>query len=319
MIEKRFYDDSIWALKYRPNNIDDLIATSGVKTQLKNILKEEKLPNQLYFGRAGCGKTSAAFILASQLDREYLYINGSVENGIDLIRTKLTQFVSSCSWNGNKKIVILDEIDRATPQLQDALKAFLEEFSKSTNFIFISNHKNKIIPPLQSRLQSVNFDVFGPEQEVLKKDFYKKCLWILDNESIEYDKKAVGYIVCQHFPDMRKCLTELQKLAQQGKLVDLVEVRSMTEELSTFFKLLSEKNFTKLRKFAANITDPQKFYSNLGDDCVKYIDPSSLVEFCIMLNTFSYQSAFVADAQVNVTAFICECLSNNIKIKDDTL
>jgi DNA polymerase III delta prime subunit len=276
---------------------------------LKQIIETGNIPNLLMSGAAGTGKTSTAIVLCETMGREHIYINGSVETGIDVLRTKIRQFITSTSWDNGKKILIFDEADRFSPQLQDALKSTIEEFSKGCSFIFISNHKNKIIPPLQSRLQSIDFAFTNTELESMKKDFFKSVVNILGKEKVQFSKKVVAHIVQKLFPDMRKTLNELQKYATQGALEDESIVADLSADNTEFYAILKSKNWADMRKFVMSLnSDPQGFYSGLMINCIKYLEPDSLPEFAILLNKYSVESTMVADSRVNLIAFCTEAM-----------
>jgi DNA polymerase III delta prime subunit len=316
-LHNRFGDDFIWGLKYRPKHIDELILPDRIKNHLANIVKDKRLPNMLMSGPAGTGKTSTAIVLAGMLDLEYLYINASEQTGIDVLRTNVRQFITNVSWDGTGKVVILDEFDRASPQFQDALKSTLEQFSKSCSFIFISNHKNKIIPPLQSRLQTVEFKFSNAESKELKKEFFKSCIRILKTEKVPYCDKVVAQIVKNIFPDMRKILNELQKLGQQEMLDNMDTVNSIGSDVDAYFKIIKNCKFKDLLKYIAQLPgDPQGFYTQLYDSGLKYIEAETVPDFVVLLGKYSYESAFVVDSRINLTAFSTEVM-RNCKVKED--
>ena len=316
-LHSRMYDDFIWGLKYRPKHVEELILPERISNHLNNILKEGRLPNMLLSGPAGTGKSSAAIVLAGMLDLEYLYINASEQTGIDVLRTNVRQFITNVSWDSNGKVVILDEFDRASPQFQDALKSTLEQFSKSCSFIFISNHKNKIIPPLQSRLQTVEFKFTNAESQILKKEFFKSCIKILKSEKVEYSDKVVAQIVKNVFPDMRKILNELQKLAQQEMLNNLDTVNNILTDVDSYFKIIRNLKFKELLKYIAQLPgDPQGFYSQLFEHSLKYVEAESIPDFVVLLGKYSYESSFVVDSRINIAAFSTEVM-RSCKIKEE--
>lgn len=318
-LHNRLFDNYIWGLKYRPKTVDELILPKSLKDQLIQIIKDKNVPNLLFSGTAGVGKTSVAAVITEELDAEYLYINGSVDTGIDTLRTKIRQFVTASNWDNKKKIVVWDEAERGSAQLQDGAKAVIEEFSKSTSFIFISNHKNKIIEPLQSRLQGIEFNFQKKDVDVLKKEFFIRALEILKIENVEFDQKVVAHIIHRIFPDMRKCLNELQKYAQQGVLTDLDLVRNLSADDVAYFGIMKTKNFTAMRKYVANLgSDPQHFYSQLYESCFKFIEPNDLPDFILLLNKYAVESTMVIDPQINVMAFSTEAMINcKVKENDD--
>ncbi len=313
----RLFDDFIWGLKYRPRFIDDLVLPKRIKIYIKNIIDSERIPNMLLSGPAGTGKTSAAIVMCCALDLEYLYINASEQTGIDVLRTNVRQFITNKSWDDNGKIVILDEFDRASPQFQDALKSTLEQFSKSCNFIFISNHKNKIIAPLQSRLQTIEFKFSLEETNKLKKEFFKKCIEILKKEKVKYSDKIVAQIVNNIFPDMRKILNELQKLSQQDQLDNFDAINNIITDVDDYYKIIKSRKYKDLLKYIAQLPgDPQGFYANLYDSALKYITSESVPDFIILLGKYSYESAFVVDSRINIASFSTEVMTN-CKIKEE--
>ncbi len=308
-LHDRLYDDFIWGLKYRPKFIDELILPDRIKNYLKNIINGGKIPNMLLSGPPGTGKSTAASVLAGALDLEYLYINASEQTGIDTLRTNIRQFITSKSWDGNDKVVILDEADRASAQFQDALKSTLEQFSKSCSFIFISNHKNKIIDPLQSRLQTVEFKFTLKEAKELQKTFFKSCVLILKKENVKFSNKVVAHVVKNIFPDMRKILNELQKLSQQENLDNLDAVKNIIADTVTYYKILKKCYFKELSSYVSQLnSDPGSFYSSLYDTALDYVTDDTISDFIILLGKYSYESAFVVDPRINIMAFSVEAM-----------
>lgn len=315
-LHDRLFDDYIWGLKYRPKHLDQLILPERMIKYLRTIVDGKRIPNMLLTGSPGTGKSTVASVLAGMLDLEYLYINASEDTGIDILRTNIKRFITSKSWDGSDKVVILDEADRASTQFQDALKSTLEQFSKSCSFIFISNHKNKIIEPLQSRLQTNEFKFTIKETKQLQKAFFESCLTILKKENCKYDPKVIAHIVKNIFPDMRKILNELQKLSQQGNLENLDAIKSIISDVVTYYKILKERKYKELLKYIAQMSgDPQGFYSTLYESALKYVKAESLPDFIVLLGKYAFESSFVVDSRINITAFSTEVMLN-CKMKD---
>ncbi|MDX9694968.1 MAG: AAA family ATPase [Bacteroidales bacterium] len=312
-LHKKLGDDFIWSLKYRPNEIEEIIIPESIKGQFRDVIRDNNVPNMLFYGQAGIGKTTLASVIADTLGRDCLYINGSLETSIDTIRGKLTQFVTTYSFDDNKKLVIYDETDRISPQSMDSIKVFLEEFSKNCSFIFITNHINKIIDPLKSRLQLIEF-VYNKKEEVeLKKEFAKRVLHILDNEAITYDKKVLAHIINQYFPDMRKCLNELQ--GKKNRLTDIGILHEFTMDMDSYYEILKKRDFNGIQQFAANVTDCQNFYTKIYESFRGKVELNDIPTLIILANEYAYKSAFVSDKRINIVGFSCEAM-NNIKFKE---
>ena len=139
-------NEFLWVEKYRPATIVDTVLPEKLKSVFSNIVQSGELPNMLFTGTAGLGKTTVAKALCNELDLDWIMINGSEEGNIDTLRTKIKRFASTVSLGGGYKVVILDEADYLNPQsTQPALRGFIEEFSNNCRFIMTCNFKNRII------------------------------------------------------------------------------------------------------------------------------------------------------------------------------
>lgn len=316
-LHKRLYDDYVWGLKYRPKTVDEMILPDRYKKMINKIIEDGKIGNILIAGSYGLGKTTMAALIVDAMDRDFLYINGSSETGVSVLRTKINDFISTKSWNGERKIVVVDEFDRASGNLQDGFKVVIEEFSKTCNFILLSNHKNRIIPAVMSRVQTIDFSFTRDETKTLKRQFFKAVRDILDVENVNYDLKAVAFVVDRIFPDMRRTLNELQNFALQGILSDLDAVKQTVADLTEYFRLLRDRDFTGMKEYVAALPiDAQSFYSQIYDACLKYVDPETIGEFVEICGRKAYESAFVADTALNVGAFSAEVMAV-VKFKDN--
>jgi len=141
--------EKVFVEKFRPKNINDIVLPETFKASLREWKADGQIPNLLLISKGpGLGKTSLAHVIAAELDSEIMFINASLESNIDLLRDKIKGFVSTVAFDGRPKIVVLDEADGLNERTtQPALRAFIEEFSKSARFILTANHKNKIIKP----------------------------------------------------------------------------------------------------------------------------------------------------------------------------
>lgn len=233
----------IWVEKYRPQTLDDLMVDDNTRKIIQNFGKD--IPNLLLTGVAGSGKTSLAKIIAKDiLNCDYLYINASDENGVDTIRDKVIGFAQTKSFDGGLKIVILDETDFGTANFQAILRNVIESYSSTTRFILTGNYKHRIIPALQSRCQSLTL-------HTSLKDVTRRCLEILKKEEIEIpndQKKPLVALIKSHYPDIRKCINELEKYSKSGVLT--IETKKDTNQvMDLIYENLKSGDTLKTRKF----------------------------------------------------------------------
>lgn len=303
-------DFFVFVEKYRPQTLDDCILPSGVEHTLRGILSQGDMPNLLFTGGAGVGKTTVARALATQLNADVLTINASDDNGMDMLRTKLKDFASSMSFEGKRKVVILDEADYLSPSVQPALRGFIEEFASTTSFIFTCNHSNRIIAPLHSRCSVVNFTVPKAERANIMARFATRAFQILDAELITYDKLVVMEAVRLYFPDFRRTLNELQRFSTSGELSREILSQMTDKDVSALYAILASKDFTKLRKWMSDHDDLNEsaFYRMLSDTLPERVAPAVLPELIILLADYSYRVAFAADKSLNMLACLTEIM-----------
>lgn len=236
-------NEKIWVEKYRPQTLDELVIDDNIKNIIKNFGKD--IPHLLLTGSPGLGKTTLAKIIAKDiLDCDFLYINASDESGVDTIREKVIGFAQTMSFDGGLKIVILDEGDSLSTQAQSILRNVMESYASTTRFILTGNYKHKIIPALQSRCQSLSLHT--PLKEVTR-----RCLEILKKENIqipENQKRSLIELIRSHYPDIRKCINELEKYSKSGVLS--IETKKDTNQvMDLIYTNLKTKNTLKTRKF----------------------------------------------------------------------
>src|SRR6056300_370183 len=197
----------LWVEKYRPRTVAETVLPPALKKTFENIVAGGELPNMLFSGTAGLGKTTVARAICDQLGLDYIVINGSEEGNIDTLRGKIKQFASSISLQGGYKVVILDEADYLNPQsTQPALRGFIEEFSQNCRFILTCNFKNRIIEPLHSRCGVYEFNTSKKDLVDLCGQFMKRMETILETEGVEYNQKAIADMIMKHAPDWRRVI-----------------------------------------------------------------------------------------------------------------
>ena len=308
-----FYDDKIWDLKYRPTKLSELCLPDRLMKQAESILQTGVVPNMLLSGRAGAGKTTLAFILANTLDYDTLYLNLALNRSIDIIRTEFKSFASTVSLKGKKKIIIGDEFDRLTPEAQDSLKSFIEQFSCTTSFVFISNHVDKIADPIISRLSSDSLDFTFSNAEVnqVKTLFAKRLVSIFEKDDIKYDNKSLKSFINNYFPDMRKILTEMQSYYNiHGSITNANIHKKHKTDVDNYFNLIKKRDYIGIRDWLENSAiSADNFYQMCYDVILNHIDLKQSPEAIIYLGDRSFEAMHGVDLKINISAFSIELMS----------
>ena len=267
----------------------------------------------LLAGPAGCGKTTVAKALCNELGVDYYVINGSDEGRfLDTVRNTAKNFASTVSLTSTAKhkVIIIDEADNTTNDVQLLLRAFIEEFSGNCRFIFTCNFKNKIIEPLHSRCACIEFAVKGKDRQGIAAQFFKRLQQILDTESVEYDNKVLVELINKHFPDWRRVLNECQKYSSGGKIDTGILATFSDVKVNDLVKKLKEKDFPEVRKWVVNNldNDTSVLLRRIYDACYSSMVPSSIPAAVLTLAKYQYQMAFVADQEINMLACLTEIM-----------
>jgi len=311
MIEKQ--ETFLWCESYRPQKIDDCILPDSLKKTFHDYIQKGELPNFLFCGSAGVGKTTVAKALCNEIGAEYLFVNGSDESGIDVLRTKIRSFASSVSLTDSRKVVILDEADYLNANsTQPALRGFIEEFANNCRFILTCNFKNRIIEPLHSRCSVIDFKISTKEKPTVLNAFFKRVLDIVENEGVEYEKNVIAELCTKHFPDYRRILNELQRYSSSGKIDSGILINLSDESFKELLGYLKQKDFPSTRKWISKNSDldSTSLYRNLYDRAVDFLENNSIPQLVLILADYQYKSAFVADHELNNMAALTEIMSS---------
>lgn len=303
----------LWVEEYRPRTIDECILPQSLKDVFHQYIEAGELPNFLFHGTAGVGKTTVARALCNEIGAEYLFINGSDESGIDVLRTKIKSFASSVSLTDAKKVVILDEADYLNANsTQPALRSFIEEFADNCRFILTCNFKNRVIEPLHSRCAVIDFKIPSAEKKDIAGQFFKRVIGILKTEDVEFDPKVVAELVQKHFPDYRRVLNELQRYSVSGKIDSGILVNLSSESYKQLFTFLKDKDFAEVRKWVGTNGDGDsiRIFRELYDHANTILQPRSIPQLVLILADYDYKSGFVKDHELNLMACLTEIMGS---------
>jgi DNA polymerase III delta prime subunit len=307
-------DEFLWVEKYRPRKIEDCILPDANKKTFLEFLNNKEIPNLMLAGPAGCGKTTVAKALCEELGVDYYVINGSDEGRfLDTVRNQAKNFASTVSLSAGDakhKVIIIDEADNTTHDVQLLLRANIEAFYNNCRFIFTCNYKNKIIEPLHSRCAVVEFNIKGKEKAQLAGSFFKRIQNILDAEGVQYDPKVLAELINKHFPDWRRVLNECQRYSAGGKIDSAILAEFSDVNINELVKHLKTKNFTEVRKWVvANLdNDASSLLRRVYDACYDCLSPASIPAAVLIIAKYQYQCAFVADQEVNILAALTEIM-----------
>ena len=299
--------------KYRPQVIDDCILPDDTKKTFKEFVEKGEIPNLLLSGPPGIGKTTIAKALCNELGADYYVINGSDEGRfLDTVRNQAKNFASTVSLTGSSKhkVIIIDEADNTGNDVQLLLRANIEAFYNNCRFIFTCNYKNKIIEPLHSRCAVIDFSIKGKEKTALAGSFFKRLQNILDAEGVEFDQRVLAELINKHFPDWRRVLNECQRYSVGGKIDSGILAAFSDIAVNDLLQNLKEKNFPEVRKWVvANMdNDTTVLLRRIYDALYSALENNSIPAAVLVLAKYQYQSAFVADQEINMLACLTEVM-----------
>lgn len=308
-------NEFMWAQKYRPQKLSDVILPDDLRKDIEGLLKKDLL-HTIFAGRPGTGKTTLAKVIINELGADYLFLNGSSERGIDVIRSKITEYCSSYSLEGGRKIVLFDEADQLTNDAQLALRAVMETFSSNVTFLLTANFPDKIGDALRSRCELIMFDAEKSKKDIMQKMAIRSVA-ILKNENVEFDKEAIIAIIKAKFPDMRSVINSLQTFGSKGKIDASVAEKVKTQSIDSLFEALRNKKFKDMVKFVLeNVTDPVQFVNELwwlGD---KKVETKTLPFFAVHLDDLQDRLTRVPDRQLSVISTLTKIMSECDFIKE---
>ena len=305
--------DFLWVEKYRPKKVSDCILPDTTINVFKGFVNQGEIPNLLLSGTAGVGKTTIAKALCEEIGASYIIINGSDEGRfLDTVRNRVRQFATTVSLTSGAahKVVIIDEADNTTNDVQLSLRTAVEEFHNNCRFIFTCNFINKIIEPLHSRCTVVDFRIKPDESQKLQAAFFQRLMQILASEKVKYEQKVIAKLIKRYYPDWRRLINECQRYAATGNIDSAILVDVADVNLDTLLKALKSKHFSVVKNWVVQHmdNDPTMVMRKIYDSLYDVLKPSSIPEAVLIIAKYMNSIPIVPDQEINLLACLTEVM-----------
>jgi len=303
----------LWVEKYRPSAVKDCILPDTTRNVFQGFVEQGELPNLLLSGTAGVGKTTIAKAMCDEIGASYIIINGSDEGRfLDTVRNRVRQFATTVSLTSgaSHKVVIIDEADNTTNDVQLSLRTAVEEFHSNCRFIFTCNFINKIIEPLHSRCTVVDFRIKPEQATQLQGEFFKRLRSILTSEKVEYDDRVLAKLIKRYYPDWRRLINECQRYAATGSITSAILVDVADVNLDALLSSLKKKEFTTVKSWVVQHmdNDPTMVMRKIYDSLYGVLKPSSIPEAVLIIAKYMNSIPIVPDQEVNLLACLTEVM-----------
>jgi len=297
----------LWVEKYRPERITDYVfKDTAQRKQVQNWITDGGIPHLLFSGSPGTGKTTLAKVLINELNIEkadVMYINASRDNGVELIRKRITAFSETMPW-GDFKVILLDEADHISPEGQAALRGVMEQYHASVRFILTCNYPNMIIPALHSRCQGFHIE------QLDQTDFTVRVGEILQDNSVTFDIETLDAMVRANYPDLRKTINTVQMMIVDGVLAKPEDEGASAEWRMQMVELFKAKKIAEARKLivkSARTDEYNDIYTWLYRNIDLYTTNDEQYDECVLaIRNGLVKHTQVADVEINLSATMIE-------------
>lgn len=302
---------TLWTEKYRPFTMSEILLPKATKTFFSKMINEKEIPNLILYSLSpGTGKSSTAKILINDIGCDHLVINASIDNGIDVLRSKIVDFASCATFEeGTKKIILLDECEGLTDNFQKALRGTVEEFQDLCRFIVTCNSIAQIQQPIMDRFHLVNFgEVYSKNKDEMIIKIEKRINIVLKNEKVEYDAKIIKPLIEKHYPSIRKIISVCQNYNKEHGLIDggILNSVEITDEILTF---INTNKFTKAREYIINSNiNYNEWYTYFYKNLIPSFEKSKQPEATITLAHYAYRSDKAIDKEIQLAACLYELM-----------
>jgi len=301
-------DSMMWIEKFRSKTVKDVILPREYSKFFKNVLEKKEIPNLLLYSKTpGTGKTTVAKALVSELNVEYLFINASLDNKIDVLRTKITEFAQTVSLSSSIKVVILDESEKLTPSFQEALRGFTELYYQNCRFILTCNNEKKLTKALKDRLMAFDFDMKDHRKELVPK-ITKRINGIIKFEKLNCSPEIVNNLVEQKYPSVRSMIRTLEQYTlSKGSDIDESILKLSDSDSTISDMILSKKKFSDVMYYIENngITPEDVFtglYKNFVPRATQWTKAIEIIA------NYDYRCSFTHDSSLQIAAAIVELM-----------
>ena len=306
-------NDFLWVEKYRPTIVEDCILPDSIKSVFQGFVDQKELPNLLLTGSAGVGKTTIAKALCDEIGASYIIINGSDEGRfLDTVRNRIRTFASTVSLTSgaSHKVVIIDEADNTTNDVQLSLRAAVEEFHSNCRFIFTCNFINRIIEPLHSRCTVVDFRVNNGKSVALQGQFFERLRWILKNEEVKFEDKVLAKLIKRYYPDWRRLINECQRYSATGSIDAAILVDVSDTNFESLLVALKKKDFKNVKVWVVQHldNDPSMVMRKIYDSLYGVLQPTSIPEAVLIIAKYMKDITIVPDQEINMLACLTEIM-----------